>query len=428
VGSVDGQLFGVPVITQPLRYYPTIDFDDITRSGGNYMSDHLQRLREKLISIRDIGDSGESDPSNLPIHRQTSIRNQLEEIAVEILQIVGHDQDNIFVDIEYETPSSAREEIDQHLLHFPAIAAKTAASPPHVAIAVKSDKLVASDLDEPMELRGLTSKYILSYDVTSRASVTVLLSRNAIAILGQEYPGKIYPLSHFSKDHAKEISNQISPPEEYPEGRSGKFPAGHHPQQTKLTRWLFADSDVTPGYQAEISTEYFQLDIERYSELLYNAYKADSNQSKGSTLEDVAEYLFEGISLVSVKDRNLHRKSDEIDLVLQYTGGPSPNLFEYYSRYVLVECKNVDGSVSSKEVGHFQTKLSNTNCNIGILIAWDGISGQETGEYAQRYVDSSDSDIIVLTSDDLYDILDGKSLYEIIDKRLYELRFDLGQK
>lgn len=374
-------------------------------------------LKDKLSVIHE----STSDPSQ----KHSSVHSLLEDATVDLLNIVGHDREHIFVNVDFETPRRVKQELGTDLINFSAIAAESVSSPPHVAVAVITRRMFM-DLSEPTPLEGWLGQHLLGYRVTARAECTAILTPDALAVLGTSYPGVAYPLSNFSKEHANEVIELLEPPEEYPEGKTGKFPAGHHPDQTKLTRWLFGDSELTPEYTSEIDTDFFQLDIDDYSEMLYDAYSAESNQEKGDLLEDVTEFLFEGLSVLEVRDRNLRSKSDEIDLVLEYVGGPEPNLFEYHSRFIIIECKNVGSSVSSKEVSHFDTKISRTGCDIGILIAWTGISGAETGDNAQRYVDTSlDSNIVVLTSDDLYRILDGESLYKIIDEKMYALRFDL---
>jgi len=386
------------------------------------MADSTTVLKDRLSSINSTAKESYED---------FSLNKELDEAAVDILNIVGHNRENIFVNLDLEVPNKVSGKLSNHstsfqenYIYFSAIAARTAASPPQVAITTTVRPILPEGTQEPTETKNI-SEYILACDVTSKAEYTVLLSKNAIAILGEEYPPKAYPLDWLSDEHVEEILELLSPPETYPEGQGGKFPAGYHPNQTKLTRWLFADSDLTPEYQTEINEEFFVLDIEKYSQMLYDAYSAKGSQNKGDLLEDVAEYLFKSLNLVSVRDRNLRTKSGEIDLVLEYTGGESPNLFEYQSRFVLVECKNVGSSVSSKEVGHFEKKMEESESSLGILIAWNGISGQESGKNAQRYVDNSNHDIVVLTAEDLYRILDGESLYELIDEIIYSIRFDL---
>lgn len=385
------------------------------------MADTVDVLKDKLSSLNQVGKEGYKDPS---------LDIDIDEFAAEILNIVGHSRENIFLDLNLEVSERIKGELgnpvfSKQYIHFSAVAARTAASPPQVAITTTaSRRIIPRNTKEPIKIED-AGKYVLACDVTSKAEYTVLLTNDAIAILGQEYPPKAYPLAHLSDENVREIADILSPPEEYPQGRGGKFPAGYHPNQTKLTRWLFGDSNLTPDYQSEINKQFFKLDIQEYSQILYNAYSAQNNQEKGKLLEDVAAHLFENLSLVSIRDRNLRTKSGEIDLVLEYIGGESPNLFEYQTRFTLVECKNVGSSVSSKEIGHFDKKLNEAESSLGILIAWNGISGQESGKDAQRYVDNAENDIVVLTANELYQILDGKSLYEIIDEIVYSIRFDL---
>ncbi|WP_224268572.1 restriction endonuclease [Haloprofundus salinisoli] len=377
-------------------------------------------LAKQLSELSEFNDS--------PGKSELSLLRRLNQAAIELLNIAGHSRDNIFIDVDYQTPSRIRKEFPEKIINFTAIAAKDAASPPYVAIKASANQKT-STLKRPVEdLDKRTSKYVLACDVTSRAKYTVLLTGEYLAILGEDYPPKAYQIHNIREDKAKIVLDHLSPPDEYPEGRSGKFPPGYHPNQTKLTRWLFTDSEAVPEYQQEIKTERFRLDIDEYSEMLYRAYSADSSTEKGDSLEEVVAYLFEGLTMLSVRDRNLRTRSGEIDLVLEYDGSDEVNLFDYHSRFALVECKNTETSVSSKEVGHFDKKLGETNTDLGILVAWNGISGADSGDNAQRYVDNASSSgtyIVILESDDLYRILDGKSLYDLIDEKLYKLQMDI---
>lgn len=365
-------------------------------------------------------------------HRESSdygvdytLLSELENTAIELLNIAGHNRENIFVGLEFEAPVNVNREFGINFLSFTAVAAKDVASPAYVAIRAE---LADRDRIDPNDIDDAIAQRLLAYDATSRAEYTVLLTNRYIAILGDEYPPYGYNLLQIDSSDADEIIGYLDPPEHYPEGIGAKFPAGYHPHQTKLTRWLFTDSEIIPEYQSEIKTEHFELDIDRYSELIYEAYSVEDERQKGDALEDVAEYLFDGLAFVDIRDRNLSTRSDEIDLVLEYRGSEEYNLFDEYSRYSLVECKNTKKPVSSEQISHFEKILSRTDSKLGILISWNGISGEESGKYAQRYVDlmtPPGPNIIVLDSNDLYQILDGRSLYDILDEKLYSLRFDL---
>lgn len=350
------------------------------------------------------------------------------ELAIELLNALGHPHSNIFSDLQLEAPRRVRLHYGNKFVYFDAFVGRSKTAPPYVALVVDFTFGPEDTPDEPFVLSDPFAHDLLSFDVTSKAEYTLLFSGQFFAILGEEYPPTAYPLDDIKDEAIEALIENLSYPEEYPEGIGGKFPPGHHPNQTKLTRWLFSDSEISPEYRSTISTHFFTLDIDDYSELLYEAYSANSSQEKGETLEAVAAMLFEGLEMINIRDRNLRTRSGEIDLVLEYDRIETQNAFEYQSRYILVECKNTGDSVSSKEVGHFEKKLRESNTDLGVLITWNGISGESSGDDAKRYLDSSDADdptILVITSQDLYSIMDGKSLYEIIDEKLYARRFDL---
>jgi len=315
-------------------------------------------------------------------------------------------------------------------MNFDVVVAKDIAAPPYLTI--KVDLCESSPIKHhPEKDEKFTtdwhSLFLNSASYTSRSEHTIVLSNHHLAV---QSPGgrNLYELSSLSEEDVQEIFETLSPPESLPSGVGDHFPPGHHPHQTKLTRWLFADSEITPEYREVIETEFFEIDVNEYSDLLYSAYSADSPVKKGNSLEEVVEYLLSGLKMVDIRDTNLNTKTGEIDVVLQYSGFHETNLFQYHSRFILIECKNVGESVSTKEVGHFEKKLRKRQVDIGIIVAWNGVSGEESGEDAQRYIDTpspEDPFIIVLDSDDLYSILDGRCLYDIIDDYLYRLRFDV---
>ena len=366
-------------------------------------------------------------PDTVSQNSQKATYQSLKQSAIELLEIIGHDQDNLFADLKMEVPPAARRQLGSNSISFDAVAADNPAAPAYIALQTfeGSRGLVRSGGNQ-LSLAG--RRHIVSCQRTSRAKYTVLVSRNYLIIQDDETSRKIYDLGSLDKTDALEVIDLLGKPEKYPKGRSLRFPPGHHPNQTKLTRWLFADSEITPEYQEEINTEFFKMNINKYNKQLYKAYKAEASTKKGTTLEDVCEFLFSGFEFISVRDRNLYTKSDEIDLVLEYTGSEAHNLFDYHSRFIPVECKNIESTVSSKQVSHFIQKIRDAGSTIGVLVAWNGVSGQDTGKNAQRYIDFSNNEehfVVVLTSHDLYKILDGTSLYDIIDRKIYELRFDI---
>lgn len=132
--------------------------------------------------------------------------------------------------------------------------------------------------------------------------------------------------------------------------------------------------------------------------------------------------------MMSVRDQNLQTKTGEIDIILEYNGFDGLNFFDYYSRFILVECKNTADPVPAKEVGYFRSKLRDSNVDLGLLISWNGVTGEKSERHGERAASQSSLDdplLLILTSRDLYSILDGKSLYKLLDEKLYAQRFDL---
>ncbi|WP_367176784.1 restriction endonuclease [Haloarcula rubripromontorii] len=367
-------------------------------------------------------------PNEQEISDWGDYHDQLRSVAAEIPQILGYDIEHIHSDLTFQTPESVRHSLAWHYVDFPVVVAETESAPPYLTIVCDQGNTSAVHSHDKYELKDWEKLYLDGYAATSRSKYTILLTNAFIAVSSVEDGVEAHILSDLSSEQASNLIDKLSPPEDLPSGIGTHFPSGYHPDQTKLTRWLFADSDITPEYQRSIKTEFYKIDIDHYKDVLYEAYIAETNLKKGDSLQKVAELLFDGLKMVSIRDTELNTQSGEIDLVLEYEGHKKTNVFQYHSRFVLVECKNETRSVSSKEVGHFEKKLRKRQVDLGIIIAWNGISGESSGKYAQRYVEMpnpGDPIIIVLNSDDLYSILDGTSLYQIIDEKLYQTRFDL---
>ncbi|WP_147464977.1 restriction endonuclease [Halococcus sp. IIIV-5B] len=343
--------------------------------------------------------------------------SQLQQVAIELLDILGYGGDNVFLDLRFRTNPIARNIIKRSEIYFDASVAETITAPPYLTIKTFSNP--QPDLE-----------VLYAAAISTNAEYTVGLSKEHLLIsqppVDPLNPGEIVKISEISKDDIKRLHDLLSPPDNLPTGQSQNFPPGHHPNQTKLTRWLFADSEITPEYRATVQTDNFELNIDNYADLLYSAYNASTANEKGDALEDVVAFLFDGMKDVVIRDRNLRTKSREIDLILEHTASRK-SLFSYYSRFVLIECKNRNQSMAVGGVDKLIGNLRDTKSTLGIVVSWNGISGEDSDTDAMRATTVSDDDleVISLSSRDLYRILDGESLYRIIDNRLYAQQFDL---
>jgi len=150
-------------------------------------------------------------------------------------------------------------------------------------------------------------------------------------------------------------------------------------------------------------------------------------KKKKETLEELADSLLKGIKNIKVRERNLKNASSEIDLVAEYRGSDDYTIFDDYERFILVECKNWESSVGAKQVRDFVKKIQNTKTNLGIIFAKNGISGTHKGSYAMREIDlafqNQGISIVVFNENDLENIHDGTDFYELLDEKLFNLRF-----
>lgn len=302
-------------------------------------------------------------------------------------------------------------------MYLDVIVSKNIRSPAHIAIKV-------------FQTPQPTPEVVYAAAISSGATFTIGLSEDYLVISQPPHdplsPGEVFKLSDISEDKLDYIWQLLTPPDELPQGESPRFPPGHHPNQSKLTRWLFSESEITPEYRSEIRENNFELNLDEYAELLYDAYSSSSANEKGDSLEDVTEFLFKGLKGVSIKDKNLRTRSREIDIVLEYSQNPT-NPFNLSSRFALVECKNKEGSMNVQEVDNFVGNLRETGVDLGIIVSWNGISGEDSGRNAAGAINNQKNrfEIITITSQDLYRILDGKSLHDIIGERLYAQQFNL---
>ncbi|WP_418284890.1 restriction endonuclease [Halorubrum sp. DTA46] len=177
---------------------------------------------------------------------------------------------------------------------------------------------------------------------------------------------------------------------------------------------------------SSIRTENFQLDTVEYVQALREVDEADSTIEKGDSFERLAVLLFSGISFLQMRDRKFRTNTGEIDVIIEYQGSNHLTIFDDYSRFILAECKNWSGSVGSDQIRVFKDRLNEHGVDLGIFFARNGISG-DTGANASKRVRDVFRDegiaIIVISDYELEQIKRGLSFYDILDQKLYELRF-----
>ena len=177
------------------------------------------------------------------------------------------------------------------------------------------------------------------------------------------------------------------------------------------TEWL-----LTMGkYKSHI----LQLDdtsYKKFAELYEKIINKNFKQSdKGKLLEDISTLvLYQGYAGIFECRRNLRTSSNEIDLQLCWTENARlagiDRAFPFLGDSFLCECKNYQKSVDVTYVGKFFSLLHVARCKIGIMIAWNGITGRS------KWSDASGLIRKIALRDNIYIIPiernDFKAIYE----------------
>lgn len=127
-------------------------------------------------------------------------------------------------------------------------------------------------------------------------------------------------------------------------------------------------------------------------------------KARGDALEDLFCYLLEKLPGVTAKRKVVDRfKSSEVDIIVANIG--EARWLKTYPTFFLVECKNWDNPVDSQSVLAFSGKLEMRYVELGILVAANGITGDEKDLASAHHIiemhQSMGRRIVVVTLDSL---------------------------
>lgn len=352
---------------------------------------------------------------------------EIEQACFDFLQILGYESNNIFQDVtlELSAPQVHQDSLPDEAEFNYTVGRSPASMPYVVADAYLGAETEVHSHYGGIRPSGLVAEYIKYFRAVD-SHFFLVFSNSFLVIAKPDGQLSVWVYDDLSESDAKDIQRILEPPDTFPQGPVP--PAAFHPNQTKLYEYEIPPYPSTPRSERIIDEENFHLDLADYSKALRKADKANSANEKGTSLENIAKLLFESVTCVTVRDTNVVTRSGEIDLIIEYTGSEKLTLFDSYSRFLLIECKNWIDPVPAKEVGHFETKLAKSDVDLGLLFAWSGISGEDRVEHARRILDTTSGKrpkIIVFDERDLYRIVKGESFYEMIDSKLYRRRFDI---
>ncbi|MEX2577542.1 MAG: hypothetical protein WD342_00680 [Verrucomicrobiales bacterium] len=117
----------------------------------------------------------------------------------------------------------------------------------------------------------------------------------------------------------------------------------------------------------------------QFQELLDAVERAETNQEKGDSLEDLMVALFGSVPGFTVL-QNISTQTEEIDLWIENENERGP--FRQDGEIVLVECKNWSTNCGKNEFVLLQKKAENRGhrCSLAFLISWKGFAETVTKE------------------------------------------------
>jgi len=239
------------------------------------------------------------------------------------------------------------------------------------------------------------------------AEIGVLIGVGYITVLDSD--GEvIFDIDTAESDRIEEVEETLSPPD--------SFRTGDEPEYSQRVSRSTGESHP-----------YFQIDLQELENALNSVDQAESSQEKGDAFEDFAQLLFGAVPFLTVRNRNLGTNTGEIDLVVEYEGYSELTIFDDFCRYILVECKNWSDSVGVAQVRDFKGKMDKSKIDLGIIFARNGISGDE-GANALRWIHDffqrEGRLILVISDNELEQLLEGRSFYNQLDEAIYQRRFD----
>jgi hypothetical protein len=209
--------------------------------------------------------------------------------------------------------------------------------------------------------------------------------------------------------------------------------------KSKELHCLFAEHVVMllslhPGFASLFShsTSLFEFPIDPgYAAALY---KRVEKTPKGEPLEEMARYLILLLSgWIPTKNIYQHRTNIDSDLIARYVREPE-SISDAQGRAILIECKNIKGSLDVEQVGYFLYRMHLHQVSVGVIFAKRNVSGRSrTGDVtddknSQHLIDLAFQKdgvaVVVVELEDLKAIVEErKTIWSVIDQRIVERRF-----
>lgn len=168
-----------------------------------------------------------------------------------------------------------------------------------------------------------------------------------------------------------------------------------------------------------------QIDREKKFKLMLLSYwervlTAKTNKDKGKALESLFSNLFESVVGLTIRSRNIRTSCEEIDIII--INEANDVFLRELGTPIIVECKNWNRPIGAKDVSWFISKVKKRSLKVGILIAMEGITGDEYKD-ANLEIKNALAEgitIVVITKDELRKIYSPNDFLYVLKECFYK--------
>ena len=199
-----------------------------------------------------------------------------------------------------------------------------------------------------------------------------------------------------------------------------------------LKRFNSLPPDLECFKQIGYLTEEHYSEYKNAYELFVEMNEGDfTKKEKGKSLEQLVQIMFQATGGFYEIYANVRNGSNEIDIILKLSdkGIIVRNIIDSKYQKFIGECKNYGGKVSVTYVGKFYSLMQTTHCNLGIGFSYHGISGESWGGgkgltkklFLLSEGGVKNTYILDFCKTDFQSILNGQSIFAILDRKCFEL-------
>ena len=188
----------------------------------------------------------------------------------------------------------------------------------------------------------------------------------------------------------------------------------------------FILQDLDKGWIVEVPTP---NDMALYSanRVYINYLIGQLGEGSGKTLERLADYLLSCVpGCITARRRRSYSTDYDIVCSLQ---GPDVDFRSDFGRYFVCECKDWDSPADFSAFAKFSRVLDSIKARFGVIFSRQGISGEESTEFAKREQLKVFQDrglvIVVIDTGDLNSIGNGANLVTMLREKYEAVRLDL---